>query len=202
MRSCMVHALLQMSSILVHGGQDGKHEAMVRKLEAGTTRTFEVVRECKDSVVAAGLRCLLGMICRSHVPWSWWSWSPTNPSSDGSSKRHGCWRRSLSRTICGHVWTMLRGLWCGHNVGPSRQLHSQLSQRPGPQGSTHSLSVFSCVGGCTYPSPCLTAPADVTAYSTSLATIAQRVPRQGCWGGEAFHWSAQRHRFAGKVGLV
>ena len=64
-------------------------------------------------------------------------------------------------------------------MGPSRQLHSQLSQRPGPQGSTHSLSVFSCVGGCTYPSPCLTAPANEAAYSTSLATIAQRVPRQG-----------------------
>ena len=42
-------------------------------------------------------RCLLGMICRSLASWSWWSWSPTNQSLDGSRKR------------CGHVGTILKG---------------------------------------------------------------------------------------------
>ena len=66
--------------------------------------------------------------------------------------------------------------------------------------SPPSLFVCSFAADCIYLSPCLTAPADVAANLTCLAIIAQRAPRQGCWGGVGSHLSAQQRKYAGRQG--
>ena len=90
----------------------------------------------------------------------------------------------------------------GHCSGLSTALwllpHSPHTQPREQRGSTPSHSGCSCVEGCTCLFPCLTAPADVAANSTCLATIAQRAQRQGCWGRGGSLWSAPPRKSAGR----
>ena len=79
------------------------------------------------------------------------------------------------------------GFCCPHRVAEVK------STRESPPSLFGSFSA----ADCTFLSPCLTAPADVAASSTYLATIAQRVQRQGCWGRKRSLSSAPQHKSAG-----
>ena len=79
-------------------------------------------------------------------------------------------------------------------LSPPSLLHGQ-------RASVVSLFVCSFAAACIYLSPCLTAPADVAANLTCLAIIAQRAPRQGCWGSVGSHLSAQQRKYAGRQAL-
>ena len=144
-------------------------ELMIRHLEEGIATCFQAVHQCKDSLTAAGL----------VVP-SWTELSLTPPEgledpepnptgarlaeshqTVGGRILHPCCVASLERFSEGIVEVPARPLWL-----LPRSPHSQLREQ---RGSTPSLSVFSCVEGCTCLFPCLTALADVAANSTCLA---------------------------------
>ena len=87
----------------------------------------------------------------------------------------------------------------GHSLLP----HSQLCPHPRatPRLTRSLVASLLCRRLHLLPSPCLTAPADVAAYSTSLATIAQRVLRpRGGWGREVP--PGHLRKFAGRATLV
>ena len=72
------------------------------------------------------------------------------------------------------------------------------ARRPGSPGSTRSRSTSCFAAASTCPFPSLCAPADEAANLTCLATIAQRVQRQGCWERGGSLWNVRPRTSIGK----
>ena len=127
---------------------------MVRKLEAGATRTFEVVRECKIEwwKVEVGL----------EVP-SWCDLSFPRAVElvelEPNKPKFG-WQQQVSRVLekkfvsdYFHVWTMLRGLREVTTFAPRVSCIHSSPIVPGHKDRPTAFPFFFCVGGCTYPLP-------------------------------------------------
>ena len=190
----------QLGRLFAHGARPTPDiaETMIAQLEVGTVTCFEGVQRCRRLVEDAGL----------EVP-SWRELAETPAARvedpEPGQPKHG-WQQKATRMVeqsfvHTRVWPRLNGparalLRSQH--GPSLLHRSRLSRRPGSPGSTRSRSTscFAAASTCPSPSPC--APANVAANWTCLATIAQRVQRQGCWERGGSLWSVRPRRFVGK----
>ena len=75
-------------------------ELMIRHLEEGTAPCFQAVRQCKDSVTAAGLWWRLGQSCPSHLLKMSRTPNPTNRGTVGSRKPADSWRKDSPPLLC------------------------------------------------------------------------------------------------------
>ena len=164
---------------------------MIRHLEEGTAQCFQAVRECRELVEEAGL----------EVPsWTELSVSPPRVEEEPEPNlpRQG-WQQKATKQL--EIQFMSDVVWPGLNDSRRAMLRSPRCRHQEQRESPPSLFGSFSAADCTFLSPCLTAPADVAANLTNLATIAQRAQRQGCWGRERSLSSAPQRKSAGRQAL-
>ena len=165
---------------MVHDRHPDVAETMIAQLEVGTVTCFEGVQRCRRLVEDA----------RTPEPCQP-QYGATEGDEDGGTEFRS--HSSLAFPQRSNEGPPQIPTW-----PPSLLHHSRLSLRPGSPGSTRNRSTSCSAAASICPFPSLCAPADVAANSTCLATIAQRVQRQGYWEEGGSLWSVRPRRSVGK----
>ena len=166
-------------------------ESMIRHLEVGVVPCFQAAWQCKETVEEAGL-ALPSWTELSHSP------PPAEADSAQPTTTAGSrWTDNWRRGSCRPGLTNSRRALMRSQHGPLAS--AALTALPSSRATRIGCQPFVCsfAADCICLFPCLTTPADVAANLTCLAIIAQRVPRQGCWGSVGSHLSAQQRKYAG-----